>query len=107
MKMRKTVLALTIACTPLLAAAQEAGGACRPDMQKFCKGVKPGEGRIVDCLVDRGGVVIIRPLILHASSAAVEPRRLVALPAPRCRGLPRNPPGHVADDRADPSLPVR
>jgi ectoine hydroxylase-related dioxygenase (phytanoyl-CoA dioxygenase family) len=32
-------------------------------------------GPVVDCLVDRGGVVIMRPLILHASSAATEPRR--------------------------------
>ena len=29
----------------------------------------------VDCLVPRGGVVLIRPLILHASSAATEPGR--------------------------------
>jgi ectoine hydroxylase-related dioxygenase (phytanoyl-CoA dioxygenase family) len=32
-------------------------------------------GPLVDCLVARGGVVIMRPLILHASSAATEPRR--------------------------------
>jgi ectoine hydroxylase-related dioxygenase (phytanoyl-CoA dioxygenase family) len=29
----------------------------------------------VDCLLPRGGVVMIRPLLLHASSAATEPRR--------------------------------
>jgi len=31
-------------------------------------------GAAVDCLVGRGGVVMIRPLLLHASSAASEPR---------------------------------
>jgi len=41
-----------LAFAPLLAAAQEAGGACRPDAQKYCKTVKPGDGRIVDCLID-------------------------------------------------------
>ena len=37
-----------------LAAAQSAekgGGACRADVEKFCKDVKPGGGRIVQCLV--------------------------------------------------------
>jgi hypothetical protein len=29
----------------------------------------------VDCLVPIGGVVMMRPLLLHASSAATEPRR--------------------------------
>ena len=32
-------------------------------------------GPAVPCLVPRGGVVMIRPLLLHASSAATEPRR--------------------------------
>ena len=46
-------LALAIACVALPCAAQERGeSACRADAQKFCKGVKPGEGRIVDCLID-------------------------------------------------------
>lgn len=31
-------------------AAEEHHGACRADVEKFCAGVKPGEGRIVDCL---------------------------------------------------------
>jgi len=31
--------------------------------------------KAVDCLVDRGGVVMMRPLLLHASSSAVSPRR--------------------------------
>ena len=26
------------------------GGACKADMEKFCKDVKPGEGRIIECL---------------------------------------------------------
>ena len=35
----------------------------------------------VSCLVDRGGVVILRPLLLHASSAALRPghRRVIHL----------------------------
>lgn len=32
-------------------------------------------GPAVDCLVPRGGVILMRPLLLHASSAATEPRR--------------------------------
>jgi hypothetical protein len=32
-------------------------------------------GPAVDCLVTRGGVLMMRPLLLHASSAATEPRR--------------------------------
>lgn len=28
----------------------EQKGACKPDVQKFCKGIKPGEGRIWSCL---------------------------------------------------------
>lgn len=32
-------------------------------------------GEAVDCLVGRGGVVMMRPLLLHASSAATEPTR--------------------------------
>jgi Phytanoyl-CoA dioxygenase (PhyH) len=31
--------------------------------------------KAVDCLVPSGGVVMMRPLVLHASSAATEPRR--------------------------------
>ena len=35
----------------------------------------------VDCLVDRGGAVLMRPMLLHSSSAAVEPvqRRVIHL----------------------------
>ncbi len=38
-------------------------------------------GPIVDCLVDRGGAVLMRPLVLHASSSATDPgrRRVVHL----------------------------
>src|SRR5207245_3658572 len=34
-----------------------------------------GRDRPVTCLVGRGGVVMIRPLLLHASSPAESPRR--------------------------------
>lgn len=34
-----------------------------------------GRGPKVDCLVARGGAVLMRPLILHASGAATEPAR--------------------------------
>ena len=34
--------------------SEEKGGggfkSCKPDIEKFCKGVKPGEGRILECL---------------------------------------------------------
>jgi ectoine hydroxylase-related dioxygenase (phytanoyl-CoA dioxygenase family) len=38
-------------------------------------------GPIVDCTVDRGGILAFRPLVLHASSAAAQPahRRVVHL----------------------------
>jgi hypothetical protein len=32
------------------AARAEESGACKEDVEKFCKDVKPGEGRIVKCL---------------------------------------------------------
>lgn len=32
--------------------ASPAGQACRQDAQQFCKGVQPGGGRIVNCLLD-------------------------------------------------------
>ena len=40
-----------------------------------------GRGDAVDCLVDRGGAVLMRPLLLHSSSAATAPdrRRVVHL----------------------------
>jgi len=46
------VLALAAAFTVFLpsAWASEGHGACKADIEKFCKNVKPGEGRIVKCL---------------------------------------------------------
>ncbi|PIR20983.1 MAG: hypothetical protein COV45_03720 [Deltaproteobacteria bacterium CG11_big_fil_rev_8_21_14_0_20_47_16] len=29
-------------------------GPCKPDIQKFCKDVKRGDGRIINCLKDHG-----------------------------------------------------
>jgi len=52
--MRFATVSLAVLLSAFLgtAAAQpaEKGGACRPDVEKFCKGVKPGAGRIVQCL---------------------------------------------------------
>lgn len=33
-----------------VASAQPQMGACRPDVEKFCSGVEPGGGRIIECL---------------------------------------------------------
>ncbi len=45
---------LSQACTDQIAAAtkkmKDFTKACRPDAQKFCKGVRPGKGRIISCL---------------------------------------------------------
>jgi hypothetical protein len=35
-----------------LAESGRAGNMCKEDIQKFCKDVKPGEGRIIKCLMD-------------------------------------------------------
>ena len=35
---------------PVLAQEQAGLGACQPDVEKLCKDVKPGEGRIARCL---------------------------------------------------------
>lgn len=40
--------ALAVALSPALAAAQF--GNCGPDVEKFCKGVMPGRGRLLRCL---------------------------------------------------------
>ncbi|MGD0278707.1 MAG: cysteine rich repeat-containing protein [Smithella sp.] len=32
------------------AQGKEAKGPCRADIEKFCKDVKPGEGRIIECM---------------------------------------------------------
>jgi hypothetical protein len=29
---------------------QEFSDACKPDAEKFCKGIRPGQGRILACL---------------------------------------------------------
>lgn len=50
----KTVLAVVIALFLAQGAAAEAppkgGGACKADTEKFCAGVKPGDGRLAKCL---------------------------------------------------------
>ncbi len=46
---------MTVApASPDAGEAKGKGGAsaCAPDAKKFCAGVKQGEGRIVDCLID-------------------------------------------------------
>ncbi|MCW5891318.1 MAG: hypothetical protein KIT14_12310 [bacterium] len=43
--------ALTLALLPSLAAAQF--GNCGPDVEKYCKGVLPGRGRLLRCLESR------------------------------------------------------
>ena len=44
------VLALPGAGLAPSAHAQSARGACRADFAKFCKGTKPGDGRVLACL---------------------------------------------------------
>ncbi|TXH85758.1 cysteine rich repeat-containing protein, partial [Thauera aminoaromatica] len=44
------VLALLGAGLAPSAHAQSARGACRADFAKFCKGTKPGDGRVLACL---------------------------------------------------------
>ena len=54
----RTCLAVLVTCTavgligPTTGAAQEpmGRGACRADVEKLCKGVEPGQGRILQCL---------------------------------------------------------
>jgi gas vesicle protein len=44
------ILVSALLFNPLSAFAVEEGGACKDDVQKFCKDVKPGAGRIIKCL---------------------------------------------------------
>ncbi len=52
--MKITLFVLFILCTSLFAkekgSRSEGKGGCKADQEKFCKGVEPGEGRIVKCL---------------------------------------------------------
>lgn len=44
------VFAVVLACAMLGAAAKAGENPCKADIEKFCKDVQPGEGRIVKCL---------------------------------------------------------
>lgn len=54
--MKKSSMVLIVAAlfllVPLMAQAEEmhGTGACKADFEKFCKDVKPGQGRIVRCM---------------------------------------------------------
>jgi hypothetical protein len=54
--MKKSSIALIVAVlflmVPLMAQSEEIHrrGACKADFEKFCKDVKPGQGRIVKCM---------------------------------------------------------
>jgi hypothetical protein len=52
MKMFLSVLGLALGLTAGAAVAQTAAEreACQADFEKFCPGVKPGGGRVVECL---------------------------------------------------------
>src|SRR5262249_25614951 len=45
---RQIIAAVLFACCS--AAVAQQAEPCRPDLEKFCKGVKPGGGRLVECL---------------------------------------------------------
>jgi hypothetical protein len=46
----KTALALSFLALAFAAPARAETGACRADLERLCKGVEPGEGRIVKCM---------------------------------------------------------
>lgn len=48
LSVRKCMVAGAVAAFVTTARAQQ--GACDQDIEKFCKAVQPGEGRIVECL---------------------------------------------------------
>jgi hypothetical protein len=52
MRFSSTVLGLAIALFASAAMAQTAAerAACMPDYQKYCSGVEPGGGRVIECL---------------------------------------------------------
>lgn len=51
---RHAMMLVLLAATVVPAAAQNAAeqATCAADQKKFCANVKPGEGRIVECLAD-------------------------------------------------------
>ena len=43
-------LAAVMISGPALAQTAEEEAACKPDFEKFCQGVEPGGGRVIECL---------------------------------------------------------
>lgn len=51
--MKNIILSLglmSLLAAPAFAHDEHMSGACKADVEKFCKGVEPGEGRIIKCL---------------------------------------------------------
>ncbi len=51
MKNQFKLLALMLISFTLVSEVSAKGGVCKEDREKFCKDIKPGEGRIYECLV--------------------------------------------------------
>ena len=51
--------------------------ACAADLQRYCAGVKPGQGRLVQCLHDRELLEGCKAFLLHARGCAPEAGRVV------------------------------
>ena len=81
MKHWLTLLALSGILLGCAARAQPAGGAnvraaCRDDVQRLCQGVRPGGGRIRDCMVAHKDELSApcREALLKAQAARTAPR---------------------------------
>ena len=48
-------LAAVMISGPALAQTAEEEAACKPDFEKFCQGVEPGGGRVLECLAKHKG----------------------------------------------------
>lgn len=48
----KKLMAVGVAVMALVGTAHAFEGPCKADIEKFCKGVQKGDGRIVSCLKD-------------------------------------------------------
>ena len=89
MKITIATLAILAASYVSVAAAQpaERGSACRPDVEKFCKDVKPGKGAVARCLVQHESELspACRESVAQGRQRAAQARQRVEAFAEACK----------------------
>lgn len=89
MRLAIASLAVTAAATFGTATAQPAqtGGTCRPEIERFCKDVKPGKGAVARCLAENEAELspACRESVAQSRRRAVQARRNAKALAEACR----------------------